>query len=43
VRQEIEAAIGLPEFWEIEKETVEAAQRDYTGLAPTGYEGADQR
>lgn len=43
VRQEIEAAIGLPEFWEIEKQTVEAAHRDYAGRAPAGYEGAQQR
>ena len=31
-------ADGLPEFWEMEKETVEAAQKDYTGRAPAGYE-----
>ncbi|GAI39271.1 unnamed protein product, partial [marine sediment metagenome] len=42
-REEIEAAIGLPEFWEIEKETVEAAHKDYTGCAPAGYEGYNQK
>lgn len=43
VREEIEAAIGLPEFWEIEKETVEARHKDYTGRAPSGYEGYAQK
>lgn len=43
VREAIEAAIGLPEFWEVEKETVEAAYKDYTGRAPAGYEGYDQK
>ncbi len=43
VRREIEAAIGLPEFWEIEKETVEAMHKDYSGLTNAGYEGYDQK
>ena len=43
VREEIENAIGLPEFWEIEKETVEAAHRDWTGRQVAGYEGYDQK
>jgi len=42
-REEIEAAIGLPEFWEIEKDTVEAMHRDYTGRSNAGYEGYDQK
>jgi 2-methylisocitrate lyase-like PEP mutase family enzyme len=42
-REEIEAAIGLPEFWEIEKETVEAMHKDYTGRTNPGYESSDQR
>lgn len=43
VRQEIEAAMGLPEFWEIEKETVEAMHKDYAGRSNAGYEGYDQK
>ena len=43
VRGEIEAAIGLPEFWEIEKETVEAMHKDYAGRTNAGYEGYDQK
>jgi hypothetical protein len=43
VRGEIEAAIGLPEFWEIEKETMEAMHKDYTGSTNAGYEGYDQK
>jgi len=43
VREEIENAIGLPEFWEIEKETVEAANRDWAGRQVAGYEGYEQR
>ena len=43
VRGEIEAAIGLPEFWEIEKETVEAMHKDYAGRTNPGYEGYDQK
>lgn len=43
VREEIEAAIGLPEFWEIEKETVEAMHKDYTGRTNPGYESYDQK
>ena len=43
VRGEIEAAIGLPELWEIEKETVEAMHKDYTGRTNPGYEGYDQK
>jgi methylisocitrate lyase len=42
-REEIEAAMGLPGFWEIEKETVEAMHKDYTGLTNAGYEGYDQK
>ena len=42
VREEIENAIGLPEFWEIEKETVEAAERDWAGRQVAGYEGYAQ-
>ncbi len=42
-REEIEAAIGLPEFWEIEKETVEAMHKDYTGRTNPGYESYDQK
>ncbi len=43
VRREIEEAIGLPDFWEIEKETVEAMHKDYSGLTNAGYEGYDQK
>jgi len=43
VREEIEAAQGLPEFWEIEKQTVEAATSDYKGRHIAGYEGYDQK
>ena len=43
VREEIENAIGLPEFWEIEKETVETAQRDCAGRQVAGYEAYDQK
>ena len=43
VREEIEAAIGLPEFWEIEKETVEAMHKDYTGHTNPGYDSYDQK
>lgn len=43
VREEIENAIDLPELWSIEKETVEAAHRDWTGRQVAGYEGFDQK
>ncbi len=43
VREEIEAAIGLPEFWKIEQETVEAMHKDYTGRTNPGYESYDQK
>lgn len=43
VREEVENVIGLPEFWEIEKETVEAAQRSWAGRQVAGYEGYDQK
>ena len=43
VREEIENAIGLPEFWEIEKGTVEAAQLDWQSRQVAGYEGYDQK
>ncbi len=43
VREEIENAIGLPEFWKVERETVETAQKDYTGRTHAGYEGYDQK
>ncbi len=43
VREEVENAIGLPEFWEIEKETVEAANRDWGGRHIAGHEGYDQK
>ena len=42
-REEIEAAIGLPEFWKIEQETVEAMHKDYTGRTNPGYESYDQK
>ena len=42
VREEVENAIGLPEFWDIEKETVEAAHRDWQGRHIAGHEGFDQ-
>jgi methylisocitrate lyase len=42
-REEIEMAIGLPEFWEIEKETIEAMHKDYTGRTNAGYESHDQK
>jgi methylisocitrate lyase len=42
VREEVENAIGLPEFWEIEKQTVEAAHRDFEGRHIAGHEGAEQ-
>ena len=42
-REEIESAIGLPEFWEIEKQTVEAMHRDYEGKTNAGYEGFEQK
>lgn len=41
-REEIENAIGLPEFWKIEEETVEAAQRGWTSRQVPGYEGYEQ-
>ncbi len=43
VREEIESAIGLPEFWEIERQTVEAAHASFTGKTNAGYEGHDQK
>ena len=43
VREKIEAAIGLPEFWKIEQETVEAMHKDYTGRTNPGYESYDQK
>lgn len=43
VREEIENAIGLPEFWDVERQTVEAAQRDWAGRQVAGYESYDQR
>ena len=43
VREEIEAAIGLPEFWKIEQETVEAMHKDYAGRTNPGYESYDQK
>ena len=43
VREEIEAAIGLPEFWKIEQETVEAMHKDYTGRTNPGYESYNQK
>ncbi len=39
VRVEIEAAQRMTEFWEIEEQTVEAAQRDHEGRHILGYEG----
>jgi methylisocitrate lyase len=42
-REEIEAAIGLPEFWEVERQTVEAAHRDYAGTTNPGYESHLQK
>jgi len=42
VREEVENAIGLPEFWEIERQTVEAADRDFEGRHIAGHEGVDQ-
>ncbi len=42
VREEVENAIGLPEFWEIERETVEAAHRDWQGRHIAGHEGYDE-
>jgi len=36
VEEEIETAIGLPEFWEVENETVEAAYKDYTDHGAAG-------
>ncbi|WP_158215343.1 isocitrate lyase/PEP mutase family protein [Candidimonas nitroreducens] len=42
-REEVEAAIGLPEFWEIEKATVESASQSYEGKTNAGYEGAEQK
>jgi methylisocitrate lyase len=43
VREEIENAIGLPEFWKIEDETVEAAIGGWAGRKVAGYEGYDQK
>ena len=42
-REEIEAAIGLPEFWKIEQETVESLHKDYAGRTNPGYESYDQK
>jgi methylisocitrate lyase len=42
-REEIEAAIGLPEFWEIEKQTVEAMHADHAAKTNAGYESFDQK
>jgi methylisocitrate lyase len=39
VRVEIEAAQGMSQYWEVEKRTVEAAQRDFEGRHILGYEG----
>jgi len=43
VREEIEQAIGLPEFWEIERQTVEADHAGFTGKTNAGYEGHRQK
>lgn len=43
VREEIENAIGLPELWEIEKQTVEYDHRHLEGRQVAGYEGFDQK
>ena len=43
VREEIENAIGLPDLWEIEKQTVEYDHRHLTGRQVAGYEGFDQK
>jgi methylisocitrate lyase len=42
VREEVENAIGLPEFWEIERQTVEAANSDFKGRHIAGHEGVDE-
>ncbi len=42
-REEVENAIGLPELWKIEEQTVEAAHRDWEGRQVAGYEGYDQK
>lgn len=42
-REEIEAAIGLPEFWEIEKLTVEREHLDHAGTTNPGYESHLQK
>ena len=42
VREEVENAIGLPEFWEIERQTVEAAHRDFEGRHIAGHEGVEE-
>ena len=43
VREEVENAIGLPELWEIENQTVEAEHRNWEGRQVAGYEGYDQK
>jgi len=43
VREEIENAIGLPDLWEVEKQTVEYDHRHLAGRQVAGYEGFDQK
>ena len=41
VREAIEDAQGMEEFWEVERQTVESHTTDYTGRTIAGYEGQD--
>lgn len=43
VREEIEDAIGLPDMWEIERQTVEYDNKHLKGRQVAGYEGYDQK
>ena len=42
VREEIEDAIGLPDMWEIERQTVEYDNKHLEGRQVAGYEGYNQ-
>ena len=41
VREVIENAQGMEEFWEVERQTVESDTTDYQGRTIAGYEGQD--
>ena len=43
VREEIEDAIGLPDMWEVERQTVEYDNQHLEGRQVAGYEGYEQK